>query len=235
MFPTTTLGLVLFVVLLAPGFLAGVARSRATPTTAQSALRETATVVFLSLVAWFFVGIVAVILRGVRPTWTPDVGALVRTPTQAWQAHHVSLSWWSIGLVAAACVTGYGLGRITATERAKFVGRWLTPGATSHYSGWYLTLAPDAEYFSSDTNGPTVIRCVLDDGTIVVGDVLSFNPSTPESGDRDLILTAPIWIQPANNDDFEEPIETGLMVISNRHIKYFTVEKFADPRQTPTS
>lgn len=243
MVPTNTVSLVLFVVLLAPGFLAGVARSRATPSAAQTAFRETVTVIFLSLVAWCFVGLLAAAVRGIAPEgWTPNVGALARNSTQEWQSRNVFLTWWAIGLVVSACVAGYFLGRLTSSDSAKSIGRWLTPGPTSHHSAWYLTLAPDAEYFDSDAStntltpgGPTVITLVLDDGSVIIGDVLSFSPNTPENVDRELVLTAPIFIKAGANPELDDELTDGVLVVSNRHIKYFTVQKFTEPRPAPSS
>lgn len=238
MIPTTFIGLALFVALIAPGFLAGVARSRSTPEPQQTPLREIATILFLSLVTWCIVILTFTGVRAVVPGLTPNVGAILRDPHTEFLKYHVSLGWWAFGVLICACAVGYIVGKATITNNAKWIGRFLTPGPVSKHSAWYLTMSENAEYFADSAPpvhgpaGPTVLWCILDDGATIVGDLFSFSPHTPESGDRDIVLSAPISIRPAEAaSGFEDQLDSGAVIISSRHIGYFVVHKYMEARK----
>ena len=76
--PTTLSGLLLFVVLLLPGFAYIVGRERHITGQQFSPFRETAVVVAASVSSELVVLVVFAIVRTLLPSLTPNVGALVR-------------------------------------------------------------------------------------------------------------------------------------------------------------
>lgn len=221
--PTTVLGLILFVVLLAPGFMASVARSRSEPEVKRTPLRETASIVFHSVISLFVAAVILAIIRSVIPEQTPDIGALLRKPEKEFVSDHVSLTWWSVGMFALACGIGFTIGRVS------WLRNWLTPGPVSQHSAWWLTMAPGADYFSerpgsAASTETTVVHCVLSEGDEVIGDLFSFSPITPENDERDIVLNAPIFIRRASGDIRRH--DNGAVIISSKNIKYFYVQKY---------
>ena len=104
MIPSTILGLVLFIVLLVPGFAYVLRSERRIPVAQQSAFRETIRIVFASVACLTVIGLALALLRWRYPSLTPDVGGLVRDPAAA-RDNYVSLAWWSFaGLLAATAL-----------------------------------------------------------------------------------------------------------------------------------
>ncbi len=79
--PATLSGLAIFVVFLTPGFVYLVRTETRLPEKRYSPLRETVTIMAVSLaVNSVILGMFAA-LRGLLPTITPNVGAFIRAPT----------------------------------------------------------------------------------------------------------------------------------------------------------
>jgi hypothetical protein len=107
--PTTLVGLLLFVVLLAPGFCYLLRRERAQGVRTVSPFRETVTLAVISLGCDATVGAAFGVVRTLLPNRTPDIGALVRHPADYARGHYASLAWWGLGLLTAACLLGVAL------------------------------------------------------------------------------------------------------------------------------
>jgi Family of unknown function (DUF6338) len=149
--PTSLVGLVLFVVLLAPGMVYVRRRERQRAATRVSALRETTTIVLASVTCEVLVAGLLAVARVAWPPGTPDVGALVRDPASAVRAGYASLALWAVGLVAAAppCGAGCRCGEPPGPDRrgwsAGCVLAWLvvppTEGVTLSAVWWNLLYA----------------------------------------------------------------------------------------------
>jgi hypothetical protein len=174
--PTTLTGLLLFVVLLLPGFAYTILKERNTPTTRRSSFRETVEIAAVSVVA----GLVALLgLAGARAAWpgdTPDIASLLRDPGAYLETDHVLLAWWGIGLLALATVVS-GAAGWKAGRRAPHV---------SVMSSWWRLF----DEWPGDRE--IHVTCMLDDGSSLRGTAYSFNNASDETGDRDLILVGPI-------------------------------------------
>src|SRR4051812_16541708 len=97
--PTGAFGVLLFVVLLLPGFLYRRLRDEAEPDDRpKTQLRETVSIVSASLVALAVVFLVFAVLRIVFPAETPDVGQLLFHPQRYLEKHYAMVAWWGIGL-----------------------------------------------------------------------------------------------------------------------------------------
>lgn len=198
--PTTLTGLLLFVVLLLPGFAYLVGKERAGTERRASPFRETVAIVAASVAAEL-----AVIVL-VAPIWTRhiDFAGLVRAPGTYWRSSPGSLAAWSIALLLAAIVLAYVttwpvIRRIPSrvlTERLRDKLQFTYPHPSS-VSGWWMLF----EHYHPDHDRQ--VGLVIDDGSFVSGTHLSFNNDASDSPDRDIILLAPILYRAAGRDEAE--------------------------------
>ena len=96
--PTTLTGLLLFVVLLLPGFAYLVGKERHGTERRLSPFRETVAIVAASVTSELFVLIVFAAIRALWPSRTPDVGALIRDAGSYLRSSHVhyqNLAVWA--------------------------------------------------------------------------------------------------------------------------------------------
>jgi hypothetical protein len=104
--PSSFAGLILFILLLAPGFAYVLRVEKSVPNRDFSAFRETLRVVFVSIVCLFSTGLLFTVLRWLWPEHTLDIRGLIRDPEEFSREHHVQLAWWSIGFITAATLLG---------------------------------------------------------------------------------------------------------------------------------
>lgn len=201
--PDTFLGLALFLALLAPGICFVLIREARVPQRELSALRETALIGLVSFAADALVLIAFGLFRSFRPEWTPDVSALITNPKVYIPQNLASLAGWGLSLLLIACM----LASLAATHPAldkvslgpiRFVSAWYTlfhPAGTEKYCG-----------------------CFLDDGSWVGGFVVSFSTDVEETGDRDLVLSAPISYRAEGQPEAEDLPNVSAFVISANHL-----------------
>jgi hypothetical protein len=195
--PTTLIGLIIFVVLLAPGFIyLTVAERGPLPSRQVSVLRETATValssVFFNLIALLLFGL----LRTCVPSLTPDVGKLIVAGHTYFRTHYVIVIWWGVGLLALACALALvWAGVMNSTERLKPVRSWpllkfLTPAhGVQNVSTWWDLL------YEYEPDRERRVRCRLEDGSYVEGWLFSFTAEAEETDNRNIALSAPLVVQ----------------------------------------
>jgi Family of unknown function (DUF6338) len=216
--PTTLLGLVLFVVLLAPGFCYVLCKELARGTRTVSPFRETVTLAAISLACDAAVAAAFAVVRILLPSRTPDIGALVRHPADYVRGHYASLAWWGLGLLASACLLGVALASIEsgakiATVLRRIRGlRWLAPPANPviFNSAWWRLFHEHEDSFC-------YVGCHLDDGSFLSGWLFSYASDDEETGDRELTISAPVFFRPAGEVDGEE-LAIGAVAISARRI-----------------
>jgi len=221
--PTTLIGLLLFVALLAPGFVYVLRREAERPARPVSAFRETALVVLVSVVCNVAVLLILGVLRGLASQHTPDVGALVRQPASYARGHYRLLFGWGVGLLMLASVLAVVLAQPAVTAKLSRAVRgvrglrWLLPaptGALQPMSAWWRLFAGDLVQPSTRI----YLGCELDDGSYIAGWLRSYNHDAPESGDRDLVLSAPVTERPPRADTAEELADVQYTVISARRL-----------------
>src|SRR6266545_3414235 len=110
--PTTALALLLFVVLLAPGFVYTLQRELDIPEREVSVFRETTSVALASVATNLVVIGAFAILRTLLPTHTPDVGELVRDTRSYVDREYDQLAIWTLGLLVAAASLAYCSARL---------------------------------------------------------------------------------------------------------------------------
>src|SRR5262245_43774198 len=189
--PTTLIGLLLFVVLLLPGFAYLVGKERHGTERRLSPFRETVAIVAASVTSELFVLIVFAVIRALWPSRTPDVGALIRDAGSYLRSSHVhyeNVAVWAICLLAAATLVAY-LATVPAIRRKieKLTGPY---PHDSTVSAWWIL------FERWPKNRDVQVACTLDDGSAVRGLFGSFNISADDSPDRDLILKEPIYYRP---------------------------------------
>ena len=228
--PTTAVGLLIFIVLLAPGLTWVGYRSASRPVTKPTALRELGTIALVSVIwdvlALLLFGIVRVIL----PTHTPDVGALLRDSHRYLTAHGPYVFWWVAGLLAATCAAALTTARVAHSELGSTILE-LGPvkaqqptGSVTTSPAWWLMFQdqpPD--------NTRVYVGVNLDDGTYLGGYLLSYSPNSDETADRDLVLSGTIDYVSADGKEKRADLGVGAVIVSAHHIKYLTVSYVATP------
>ncbi|WP_158842035.1 DUF6338 family protein [Saccharothrix deserti] len=211
--PTSLLGLVLFLVLLAPGFAFTLRRERVRSGRTLSAFRETTTVALVSVAANGAVLALFAVLRIVFPSWTPDVGALVREPQRYAVEHYAQLLSWGVGLLAVATLVAFAAGGRRGKEHESGVSAWTL----------LFTAHPDAKVF---------VGCVLDDGSYVAGRLLSFSRAAEDVADRELTLTGPITYRAPEKTETSVLPDVGATAISARRIVLLNVSYLPDDAES---
>ncbi len=213
--PTTLTGLLLFVVLLVPGFTYVTGKDRNCIGQKPTPFRETAAVIAASVSSELAVLVIFAVIRTRWPSQTPDVGALIRDNSsylrgiQGHPGHYGQVALWAVGMLALSTVLAY---LATMPQIRKLAAKALGPYPhLSTVSGWWLV-------FETWQQGRDIhVGCVLDDKSYVDGWLGSFSLEADDTPDRDLILTEPIRYRPAGADR-TEPYEVGAVCISAARI-----------------
>jgi hypothetical protein len=219
--PTTVVGLILFVVLLAPGLSFNAYRTVHGPTRRPSAVRELADIALRSTVCDVFALGVFGLVRTILPSHTPDLGRLARDPASYLRADLAYLFWWAVAVLTLACAAAIGAARfagsVTADRlavRAPF--RWLPSRRGSFVDPAWWTL------FNQYPDKQAYAGAVLDDGSYLGGWLLAFNPDTNETADRELALAGPIaYRSPTAYETVD--LGVGAVAVSARRVQYLTV------------
>lgn len=226
--PTTALGLLIFIVLLAPGLTYSSYRKRHTPVEKPTTLRELGGIALPSVLCDLGAVAVFAVVHLAYPGATPDIGALIAGPRGYAQQHYAALFWWGVGLLALACVLallaavliGSALWNRAVDRRPL---SWLTPrGGVTQESAWWglFTNEPDIRVYAG---------CTLDDGSYLGGYVLSYSPNSEETADRELVLAGTITFRGAESDAEPIDLDVGAVAISARRLQYLTVSYLETP------
>ena len=215
--PTTFTGLLLFVVLLLPGFAYFVGKERHTTAQQLSTFRETVTIVAASVSFELIVLVLFAVIRTLFPSNTPDFGALIRDSGGYLRGHghhpghYGQVAIWAVGMLAASALLAYlaTWPQVrAAASKVKLAGPYPHESAVSAW--WTL--------FDTWKQGRDItVGCALDDGSYVEGRLGSFSRVADDQADRDLILTEPMSRRAPGADNLT-PYEGGAMCISARKI-----------------
>lgn len=234
--PTTLVGLVIFVVLLLPGFAYLVGKERAGTERRASPFRETVAVVSASVVTELTVVIAS------WPWWSRvlDVDKLVGSPSDYWKERPGLLASWGICLLLAATLLGHmftwprlrsprWLGRLAENARDRAVLKQILDRVRdyphpSSVSGWWMLF----ETWKLDR--ALYAACVMDNGSYITGWVRSFNTSADDTTDRDLILGEPIRYRAPGHEDVAD-LECDAVCVSAKHIVSLEVS-YVNPTET---
>jgi hypothetical protein len=227
--PTTVLGVLLFVVLLAPGFAHTLVKERRSPRQIFSVFRETVSLVLVGLVADTVCLLLFFLVHTIAPDIL-DVTKFLRDPGGYAAAHYVRLTLLVVVLLGIATVGA-------AVAAAKPVRRLRRrPGAGEHpaqLSAWWLL-------FTANPGSRVHLGCLLDDGSYVAGMLRSFNQAGDDVQDRELTLTGPVTYRAPGASQAAELPGVGAVAVSARRLQLVTVsyvikdeteEETSEPRQ----
>lgn len=209
--PTTITGLALLVVLLLPGLTFATVRDRMGSERRPTPFRETGAVIFCSVLTELVALVIFAILRGLRPDLTPDVGQLVREGSTFARTHYVELAWWAGALLLFACALAAAMAAISGSR----------PHA-SVTSAWWIMFE---KWFPGED---PVVGCILEDGSYIEGRKASFNVSSDDLPDRDLVLTEPLKYRAPGASETQE-FPWGAVCVSARRIVMLSVSYPLDP------
>ncbi|MGA4900590.1 DUF6338 family protein [Streptomyces griseoincarnatus] len=211
--PTTITGLALLLVLLLPGLTYAFVRERKGSERRLTPFRETGAVVFCSVLTELAALALFAVMRGLRPDLTPDVGRLIREGSTYARIHYVELAWWAGGLLLLACVF--------AALIAALIGGRPHSSATS---AWWIMFE---KWYPGEN---PIVGCTLEDGSYIEGQQASFNVSSDDSPDRDLVLVHPLkYRAPGATETHDLP--WGMACISARRIVTMLVSYPPAPEQ----
>ena len=226
--PTTITGLLIFVVLLTPGFVYLARIETRLPGREYSALRETATVVWVSLRTYGVVFAGFMTVRWWCPGCVPDMQAFLSNPATYWSGHttevvvsFVVLLSAAVGLAAMVAVppawSAQALKRVNIKPARRLRDAILTRrrNRITTESGWGTAFNryPDRQVY---------LGLRLKDKTYLYGALLSFDPQTKETNERSLQLRGPIDIRTPTAEQ-AEPLEADVVIVSAGEIKTITV------------
>ncbi|MTD57549.1 DUF6338 family protein [Amycolatopsis pithecellobii] len=204
--PTTLVGLLVFLVLLVPGFAYTLRRERVASSRDVSVFRETIELAFVSVAADAVVLGLFALLRTIVPSWTPDIRQLLREPGRYGIDHLGSVTAWAAGLLAAAS----GLALLAASPRFR------RREHEAYTSGWTLL-------FGEHPGARIYVGCLLDDGSYVTGRLRTYSRASEDDQDRDLTLTGPISYRAPGETKSEVLPDVGAAAISARRLTLLTV------------
>ncbi|GGP77280.1 DUF6338 family protein [Saccharothrix coeruleofusca] len=230
--PTTLASLVIFLVLLMPGFAYRLLRERSASHRSFSPFRETISLAFTSVLADAAALAVFAALRALFPKATPDVGRLVRDPGGYFGAHYATLFAWGAGLLALATL----LAALAAAEwpRRLYLSRFrpdwksTTSQSITYLSNWWAL-------FTRNPGTRKYVGCVLDDGSYVAGWLKWFSNSADDGPDRELSLTGPIYYRKPNAAEAVELRDVHAVAVSARKIVLLTVSYLRGDDASPAA
>lgn len=216
--PTNLNGLLLFLVLLLPGFAYTVGRERAGVERKVPPLRETVSIVVASVACELVVLLVFAVIRITWPHATPDVGKIVRGEPY-FKTHYALIATWGVLLLGTATALAYASTRPALRRRFTRVD-YPHPSTAS---AWWIVF----EKWKPRSVGAEVrVACYLDDGSYVAGRVKTFNNAAEDTADRDLVLLAPIEYRHAPTAAVKT-LDAGAVVISARRIQFMAAKHWA--------
>ena len=229
--PMTLVGVAIFVIFLTPGFVYLVRTETRLPERRYSPLRETVTIVSVSLaVNGIILGLFA-ILRYLLPTITPDAGEIVREPGIYFQSNYAEVTLWSAGLLlAAACLAAVvavppewssrGASKIKfwpGPAIATFIATRRLQGPIEQLSGWGFA-------FTKRPHHRVYVGLDLKDGTYLYGPLFAFSTDLEENDARSIQIGRPVKIRPPGDDiTATEDWDVDRVIVSASQIKTISV------------
>lgn len=205
--PSSLSGLVLFVVLLVPGFIHYIQRRRRVPQSSLSPLVETATLVSVSV----FTNLLAIgafgLIRTFAPGHTPDVRRMFVEGLAYTAPRLAYIVAWAVVLLTTSSVLA-----VLLAVRPGFVQK-LSDSATPiirDIPAWYFVFESGPEGTS------TYVGCDLRDRTYLSGRLDWYSTQVDETADRDLVLAQPITS--FDSDGESEEVAFPRVIVSARDI-----------------
>jgi hypothetical protein len=240
--PSSLAGLLLLVLLVAPGLAYVLRHERAVPAQAHTVFRETLRVVFVSVACLVTTAIIAAGVRWAAPEYTPNFRGLIREPAVFAREHHVQLGWWALALVTFATILGWVAADPRLVQRLSDMSqrapmKYLTgPTSIRPISAWYQAFhaydKPEEPPRTASTTGPIYVGAQMNDGTYIYGWLRHYSIRTDEDDKREICLMAPIEMTAV--DGTKTLLPAQFTIISARNIVRMDVTHLAPPME-PTA
>ena len=229
--PTTIGRLFVFVAILTPGFVYLTRTETRLPGRRYSALRETASIVSVSVATNSVVLLGFWIVQSMLPGVTPDVAALVRDPMAYVADQPAQATIWFVVLLGGAV----GLGALVAVPPAwsgrlfSRVGFWPGPTITEYVENRRARepIAPESGWgtaFHEQPDRIVYVGLLLRDGTYLDGPLRSFSSQLEENDQRSIRLGRPVRIRtPEAAEEELVPWDVDAAIVSAGEIKMVSV------------
>jgi Family of unknown function (DUF6338) len=173
------------------------------------------TIVTASITSEIVVLSIFAIIRTVWPSVTPDVGALIRGGPAYLRDNYQQFAIWGIGMLAASVALAY-VATIPTVRRGLAKVHLTGPYPhSSAVSAWWTLF----EHFA---DGRQVhVGCILDDGSYLGGNLVSFNTAADDVPERELVLGAPIIYRQPSGQQEQEYRASGASVAARRIVALF--------------
>lgn len=223
--PTTVVGLVIFILTLAPGFLYLVVTERGKrPARKISAFRETAALVLVSVAVDLAVLLLFAMCRVLVSEHTPNFGRIVKEPQAYFREDYGYLFTWAISLFLLACILSLVLATLANREnlvtklRVSAPGKWIMPerGVQLESAWWHMFMYPRMATKAKR------VTCLLTDGSRIQGWLWSFSEQADESADREILLSGPLTFQAPDGIITHE--QKGAVSLSARNMLLLQVQ-----------
>lgn len=230
--PSSLPGILLFIVLLFPGYLFERRRESDLPDRIRTPFKETLSVVFVGVVTDSVMLSFAAVFSVWGPTWVPDPVALLINPRNTFTDHPlraVGLVLWTVG---GACALAYLCAARPWSdfthERWPHRHRSRSPRGPGQSAWWVLFHAkPDHRLY---------VGCYLDDGSYVGGLLYSYNRAEAETADREVTLRANAAFPLRHRSSWDRPTQVledvGVVAVSARRIVMLTATYLEPPAPT---
>lgn len=212
--PSSLPGVVVFLALLAPGFLYVLLDEGQRPQPKVSVFRETVRVVVASVGAFSIALLVFAVVRWTWPWLTIDVRRFLKQPNAYVQNNHERFFVAALALVAIAMSVAYLVGRFCGPLLQKVISADLVDE-----SSWMHAF--ELEKGLEERGYVAVATCYLTSGQTVRGVVESYAVDPIETQDRGLVLLAPLVV-----GDLASPtlLPAGRAVLTGHDIDWIHVE-----------
>jgi hypothetical protein len=209
--PTSFVGLTIFVAFLTPGFLYTSRRRAKVPTAERSSFMETASVVSVSLATNAVALIGFSLVRWAKPEHTPDVSELLTNAGGYAVERLPYVLGWAAGLLAVSCA----LAALAAADRVRTQVEKVFPPVIEQTSAWIKALnAPEGHWTHAGVE--------LADGRYLGGQVAWFSTELAETGDRELLLAAPVTAVGTDGEEHDLAM-VDRVVVAARDMRWINV------------
>lgn len=208
--PSTPLAVLLYVFLLAPGFLFLVRADTHRARTTRSAFRESALVVIVSAICAALFLVIFLALSMAIPGLAGPLAEFARDPDKAFSQDPQLVTVWILISFAFTSVCGY----LAGGKHSYAVLEKLIPknGPLVQGSAWKQVL--------TDTENDVMVGLQLKSGIWIQGTYAHHTHTVEDSGDRALVLQGPISCRNKDERELQPLLDFDRVVIQSSEIDY---------------
>jgi hypothetical protein len=208
--PSTPIAVLLYIFLLAPGFLFLVRADTHRPRTTRSAFRESALVVIVSAICAALFLIIFLALSLAVPGLAQQLGTFARDPGKAFNEQPQLVALWTIISFAFTSLCGY----LAGGKKVYAIFEKLIPknGPEIQGSAWQKVL--------TDPENDVMVGLQLKSGVWLQGTYAHHTHTDEDSGDRALVLQGPIHCRNKDATELGPLLDFDRVVVQSSEIDY---------------